>query len=101
MNARLKRSTATPVDAANRPTSTEDALAILDAMSDCGIDTVAAARAYLTIAVHGPRTMVQIAREVGLPVSTASRLVWNLSELGLIEYTPHPTDRRKKILVLA
>jgi hypothetical protein len=39
-----------------------------------------------------------------MPFSTASRVVWSLTEeggsIGVIRYQSHPTDRRKKQLVI-
>ena len=39
-----------------------------------------------------------------MPFSTASRVVWSLTEeggeIGVIRYQSHPTDRRKKLLVI-
>ncbi len=39
-----------------------------------------------------------------MPFSTASRVVWSLTEdggnIGVIRYQSHPTDRRKKHLVI-
>jgi hypothetical protein len=39
-----------------------------------------------------------------MPFSTASRVVWSLTkdggDLGIVRYQQHPTDRRKKYLVM-
>jgi hypothetical protein len=50
-----------------------------------------------------PHTLASLVRQLRMPYSTASRVVWSLTEeggdLGVIRYRQHPTDRRKKLLV--
>ena len=45
-------------------------------------------------------TIVSLARQVQLPMSSASRMVWQLTkdggEAGLLRYETHPSDRRRK-----
>lgn len=53
-----------------------------------------------------PHTLVSLVKALGMPFSTASRVVWSLTEesgedISVIRYVPHPTDRRKKLLVAA
>ncbi len=52
-----------------------------------------------------PHTLASIVKKLRLPFSTTSRVVWSLTEeggdIGLIRYLPHPTDRRKKLLVIS
>jgi DNA-binding MarR family transcriptional regulator len=49
-------------------------------------------------------TLASIVKKLKIPFSTASRIVWSLTEeggdIGLIRYLTHPTDRRKKLLVI-
>lgn len=49
-----------------------------------------------------PHTLTTLKMKLGMPHSTASRLVWTLTaeggELGAIRYEPHPNDRRIKYL---
>ena len=45
-----------------------------------------------------PLDVSEICRATGLPISTGSRLVWGLHERGLLEYVPHATDRRRKLI---
>ena len=51
-----------------------------------------------------PHTLASIVKKLKMPFSTASRVVWALTEeggdIGLIRYLNHPTDRRKKLLVI-
>ena len=51
-----------------------------------------------------PHTLVSLVKKLGMPFSTASRVVWSLTrdggDLGIIKYERHPTDRRKKYLVM-
>jgi DNA-binding MarR family transcriptional regulator len=51
-----------------------------------------------------PHTLASIVKKLKLPFSTTSRVVWSLTEeggdIGLIRYLPHPSDRRKKLLVI-
>ena len=49
---------------------------------------------------HWPR----IVKKLRVPFSTVSRVIWSLTEeggdIGIIRYQSHPTDRRKKLLVI-
>ena len=51
-----------------------------------------------------PHTLVSLVQKLEMPFSTASRIVWSLTAEGgegidLVKYMPHPSDRRKKLLV--
>ena len=52
-----------------------------------------------------PHTLVSLVKKLDMPFSTASRVVWSLTEgggdVGIVQYVPHPTDRRKKLLGIA
>jgi DNA-binding MarR family transcriptional regulator len=51
-----------------------------------------------------PHTLASLVKKLKMPFSTASRVVWSLTEdggeIGVIRYQSHPTDRRKKHLVI-
>src|SRR5690606_21775129 len=51
-----------------------------------------------------PHTLASLVKKLKMPFSTASRVVWSLTEeggdIGVIRYMSHPTDRRKKQLVI-
>jgi hypothetical protein len=51
-----------------------------------------------------PHTLASLVKKLQMPFSTASRVVWSLTEeggdVGVIRYLSHPTDRRKKQLVI-
>jgi DNA-binding MarR family transcriptional regulator len=51
-----------------------------------------------------PHTLASIVKKLKMPFSTASRVVWSLTEeggdIGIIKYLNNPTDRRKKLLVI-
>jgi DNA-binding MarR family transcriptional regulator len=51
-----------------------------------------------------PHTLASLVKKLKMPFSTASRVVWSLTEeggdVGVIRYLSHPTDRRKKQLVI-
>jgi hypothetical protein len=51
-----------------------------------------------------PHTLVSLVKKLGMPFSTASRVVWSLTkdggDIGIMRYEQHPTDRRKKYLVI-
>ena len=51
-----------------------------------------------------PHTLVSLVRKLNMPFSTASRVVWSLTKEGgdvaIVKYEQHPTDRRKKLLVM-
>jgi hypothetical protein len=50
-----------------------------------------------------PHTLASLVYKFKMPFSTASRVVWSLTEeggdIGVIRYLGHPTDRRKKQLM--
>jgi hypothetical protein len=51
-----------------------------------------------------PHTLASLVKKLKMPFSTASRVVWSLTEeggeIGAVRYQSHPTDRRKKHLVI-
>lgn len=51
-----------------------------------------------------PHTLASLVKKLKMPFSTASRVVWSLTEeggdIGVIRYLSHPTDRRKKQLIM-
>jgi DNA-binding MarR family transcriptional regulator len=50
-----------------------------------------------------PHTVISLAKRLGMPYSTASRVIWTLTEDGgdgILRLEPHPTDRRKKYVVV-
>ena len=51
-----------------------------------------------------PHTLVSLVKKLKMPFSTASRVVWSLTkeggDIGVVKYEPHPSDRRKKYLVI-
>ena len=51
-----------------------------------------------------PHTLASIVKKLKMPFSTASRVVWSLTaeggDIGVVRYLNHPTDRRKKLLVI-
>ena len=51
-----------------------------------------------------PHTLASIVKKLKMPFSTASRVVWSLTaeggDIGIVRYLNHPTDRRKKLLVI-
>jgi DNA-binding MarR family transcriptional regulator len=49
---------------------------------------------------NGPRTLSQAARDLGLPVTSLATTLAPLVEADRIERTPHPRDRRARLLAL-
>jgi DNA-binding MarR family transcriptional regulator len=49
---------------------------------------------------NGPRTLSQASRDLGLPVTSLATTLAPLIESALIERTPHPRDRRARLLAL-
>lgn len=77
-----------------------NAFDVMTTMRKAGIDRIAAGLVYLVVA-RGGTTMSAVAHRLSLPISTCSRMVWELHQLGLINYVQHKGDRRKKILEIA
>ncbi|HLN15358.1 MAG TPA: MarR family transcriptional regulator [Acidimicrobiales bacterium] len=57
--------------------------------------------AFAIIAVDGPLAVSDLARREGLAVSTASLLVTQLAEAGLVERHEDETDRRRTVVSVA
>lgn len=47
-----------------------------------------------------PATMGDISKEMQMPVSTATRVVDRLARQGMVSKTPHPEDKRVKVVTL-
>lgn len=66
-------------------------------------ETFTEARIFFRVAAGdlegNPPTLADIVKLTGSPFSTTSRIVFALHLRGLLDYTNHATDRRKKILV--
>lgn len=64
-----------------------------------GFDSILEAHVFARV-LSAPATLAEINREVnGPPFSTLSRVAFSLEQRGFLKYTPHPSDRRKKIIV--
>jgi DNA-binding MarR family transcriptional regulator len=84
-------------------------LAALEAVYEC-FPHITLPQYLITLEVRkaerdgNPHTLASIVKKLKMPFSTASRVVWSLTEeggdVGMIKYLSHPTDRRKKLLVI-
>ena len=84
-------------------------LAALEAVYEC-FPHITLPQYLITLEVRkaerdgNPHTLASIVKKLKIPFSTASRVVWSLTEeggaIGIIKYLNHPTDRRKKLLVI-
>lgn len=84
-------------------------LAALEAVYEC-FPHITLPQYLITLEVRkaerdgSPHTLASIVKKLKMPFSTASRVVWSLTEeggdIGIIKYLNHPTDRRKKLLVI-
>ena len=84
-------------------------LAALEAVYEC-FPHITLPQYLITLEVRkaerdgAPHTLASIVKKLRMPFSTASRVVWSLTEeggdIGIIRYLNHPTDRRKKLLVI-
>jgi DNA-binding MarR family transcriptional regulator len=84
-------------------------LAALEAVYDC-FPHITLPQYLITLEVRkaerdgNPHTLASIVKKLKMPFSTVSRVVWSLTEdgghIGIIKYLNHPTDRRKKLLVI-
>jgi DNA-binding MarR family transcriptional regulator len=81
----------------------ETGLALMVFAHEREIDRTSELRLYFEVAraqLEGePVTLATLVRLTKTPFSTASRVMWDLSQKGLIRYESHSTDRRKKLLV--
>jgi DNA-binding MarR family transcriptional regulator len=59
------------------------------------------ASALLTIALHGPMTITQLAGRHRVTLKTASLIAVELEQAGLIQRREDPTDRRRTIVSIA
>ena len=84
-------------------------LAALEAVYEC-FPHITLPQYLITLEVRkaerdgNPHTLASIVKKLKMPFSTASRVVWSLTEeggdIGIIKYLNHPTGRRKKLLVI-
>lgn len=84
-------------------------LAALEAVYEC-FPHITLLQYMITLEVRkaeragNPHTLASIVKKLKIPFSTASRVVWSLTaeggDVGIIKYLNHPTDRRKKLLVI-
>jgi DNA-binding MarR family transcriptional regulator len=58
-------------------------------------------RAFAVIAIGGPMTVSELAAREGCALSTASLLVTQLAEAGLVERREDDTDRRRTVVSVA
>jgi DNA-binding MarR family transcriptional regulator len=57
--------------------------------------------AFAVVALDGPLTVTELASREGLALSTASLLVTQLGEAGLVERHEDTTDRRRTVVSVA
>lgn len=55
-------------------------------------------RALVILHRHGPATMTVVSRSLGIATASMTCIADSLSAIGLLERTPHRTDRRVHIL---
>ncbi|HVX20428.1 MAG TPA: MarR family winged helix-turn-helix transcriptional regulator [Acidimicrobiales bacterium] len=58
-------------------------------------------RAFAVVTLAGPMTVSELARQEGLALSTASLLVTQLAEAGLVERHEDAADRRRTVVSVA
>jgi DNA-binding MarR family transcriptional regulator len=68
--------------------------------SCCHGVTLAQCHTILEIEALGQATIVALVRQLDLDKSTLSRTIDGLVNMGLVDRTPHPTDRRFMLLSL-
>jgi DNA-binding MarR family transcriptional regulator len=56
---------------------------------------------FVVIALNGPMSVSELARREGFALSTASLLVTQLAEAGLVERREDPQDRRRTLVTVA
>jgi DNA-binding MarR family transcriptional regulator len=69
------------------------------ALSDSGM-TGEAYALYSYLYGNGPRTLSQASRDFGLAITTVATMLAPLFDAGELERTPHPTDRRARLIGL-
>lgn len=87
-----KRVPAPPADAAT-------AVALLAWLESAGVATISEAQVLFAAADPSAALSVsELARRCKMPMSSVSRLVWGLTERGLLSLNSVQGDRRKKIV---
>lgn len=75
---------------------------VTQAVTAAGFTTTAEAAIFFEIARAAEAgespTMTSTARNLGLTVSTTSRVIYSLCRDGWLKQVPHPTDRRVKLV---
>jgi DNA-binding MarR family transcriptional regulator len=82
-----------------RQESTVSGLGLSRAMREHGLGTRHAS-SLLSVALHGPTTVTQLARRCHVSVKTASLVAVELERAGLVERDHDPADRRRTILTI-
>jgi DNA-binding MarR family transcriptional regulator len=71
----------------------------LATIRDTGIKTVAELM-VLDSMRDGAVPVTSISKPLKLPISTVSRVMFSLTEMGLVKFAKHPTDRRVRLASL-
>ncbi len=75
---------------------------VVTALRANGFETLAEAAVFCCAATATAKgklgTVGELSRITKLPATLVSRVVWDLSQRGLLEYTAHSTDRRRKLV---
>lgn len=79
------------------PTDPATAMKLLAWIATAGVTSVEQAR-LLFAAADSEATVSDLARRCSMPMSTASRIIWQLTESGLLSMHGVSGDRRKKIV---
>ena len=65
-----------------------------------GCHTISEALALYFVATRPGVSIGELSTELSMPMSTASRVLWDLQNKGLVEYGRDSLDRRKRLLYL-
>ena len=72
------------------------------ALRASGFETLSEAAAFCAAATATAKGtlsgVTEISRATQLPISTVSRLIWDMSQRGLLEYTTDINDRRMRLV---
>lgn len=92
----------TPADPAVVAAKISNVGVAIAALAAADIQTIAEARLYVAVATDetiGKRVSVMnYGKQLGMPLSTISRVSYALVKRNVLSYEDHPTDRRMKLV---
>jgi DNA-binding MarR family transcriptional regulator len=79
-----------------RQSEAATAARLLQSLAGNGVKSIVEAQLLFVAAAQPACTVSHLAKALQLPMSSTSRMVFQLAKLGLLQYEQRPDDRRSK-----